>query len=84
MPKPLKIPLVAGVLVVFEAAELVAPNVNGVDAGADVAGAFGAPLVVPNRPPEGAALEVPNIPPTFDSIQLMQDYLPPQSLSPLQ
>ena len=36
---------------------------NGVEAGADVAGAFGAPLVVPNRPPEGAALEVPNIPP---------------------
>lgn len=28
-----------------------------------VVGAFAAPLVVPNRPPEGAALEVPNMPP---------------------
>jgi hypothetical protein len=62
-PKPLKMPLVAGVLAVFWADELGAPKVNGVEAGAEAAGVFGAPLVVPNRPPEGAALEVPNMPP---------------------
>lgn len=74
LPNPLNRPLVAGVLAVFEADVVEAPNVKGVDAGAGVLVAFGAPLVVPNMPlgaalevpnipPEGAALDVPNIPP---------------------
>ena len=36
---------------------------KGVVAGAGVLVALEAPLVVPNKPPEGAALEVPNMPP---------------------
>lgn len=73
VPKPLKMPLVAGVLVV---AELEAPKVKGVEAGADVVMAFGAPLVVPNRPPEGAALEVPNIPPEGAALEVPN--MPPE------
>lgn len=74
VPNPLNMPLVAGVLAVLAADVVEAPNVKGVDAGAEVLVAFGAPLVVPNMPlgaaldvpnipPEGAALDVPNIPP---------------------
>ena len=62
-PKPLKMPLVAGVLEVLCADVVVAPKVKGATAGAEVVGALGAPLVVPNIPPEGVALDVPNMPP---------------------
>ena len=62
-PKPLKMPLVAGVLEVLWADVVVAPKVKGATAGAEVVVAFGAPLVVPNIPPEGVALDVPNMPP---------------------
>jgi len=75
LPNPLKIPLVAGVLAVFEAVVVAAPNVKGVDAGAAVLVAFGAPLVVPNMPP-GAALDVPNIPPEVAALDVPN--IPPE------
>jgi hypothetical protein len=61
-PLKLKRPLVAGVLAVFWVDVDGAPNVKGA-AAAGVLIAFGAPLVVPNIPPEGAAFEAPNMPP---------------------
>lgn len=58
-----KKPLVAGVLSLFCADVLAAPKVKGVVAGAGVLVVLAAPLVVPNKLPEGAALEAPNMPP---------------------
>jgi hypothetical protein len=63
VPNPLNKLLVAGVLAVFCALELGAPNVKGVAAGADAFEAFEAELVVPNMFVAGALLLVPNRPP---------------------
>jgi hypothetical protein len=87
LPNPLNRPLVAGVLAVFEDDVVAAPNVKGVDAGAEVLVAFGAPLVVPNMPlepafdvpnmpPEGAALDVPNMPPDVAALDVPN--IPPE------
>ena len=62
----------------FWADVLGGPNVKGVDDAAEVLVAFGAPLVVPNIPPEGAALEVPNMPPEGAGAEAEVPNMPPE------
>jgi hypothetical protein len=79
-PNPLKGPLVADVLTVFWADVLAAPKLKGVDAGAEVLVAFGAPLVVPKMPLEGAELAVPKMLPEVAELVVLFWPNPPKGL----
>jgi hypothetical protein len=80
VPNPLNILLGAGVLAVFCALVLAAPNVKGVAAGAGVLETFEAELVVPNMLVAGAALLVPNSPPEPADVVVLVCARPPKGL----